>query len=185
MSFFITSTNPGKGGDLGGLAGADRYCQSLAASVGAGNKTWRAYLSNAALNGQPAFNARDRIGNGPWRNAKGVVIGCASAGMITKNHSQLQHSRAFAGNIENNPVRDDLNEAGILAGVRMAVNVVMTPDKKIAALYVGDPCALLNTLAEKTRKLYGFKLARNWDIVVASCGGAPPWRSAAPAPWPC
>ncbi len=105
--------------------------------------------------------------------AKGVVIGCASAGMITKNHSQLQHSRAFAGNIENNPVRDDLNEAGILAGVRMAVNVVMTPDKKIAALYVGDPCALLNTLAEKTRNLYGFKLTRTWDIVVASCGGAP------------
>ncbi|WP_413785135.1 hypothetical protein [Desulfovibrio sp.] len=49
----------------------------------------------------------------------------------------------------------------------------MTPDKKIAALYVGDPCALLNTLAEKTRKLYGFKLTRTWDIVVASCGGAP------------
>jgi len=74
MSFFITSANPGKGGDLGGLAGADKYCQTLAASAGAGGRTWRAYLSNAAMAGQPAVNARDRIGNGPWRNAKGVVV---------------------------------------------------------------------------------------------------------------
>lgn len=64
MSFFITSVNPGKGGDLGGLAGADRFCQSLATGAGAGNKTWRAYLSTAAANGQPAVNARDRIGTG-------------------------------------------------------------------------------------------------------------------------
>jgi hypothetical protein len=74
MSFFITSVNPGKGADFGGLAGADRYCQSLAASVGAGNRTWRAYLSTTATPGNPAVNARDRIGNGPWFNAKGVLI---------------------------------------------------------------------------------------------------------------
>lgn len=74
MSFFITSVGPGKGGDLGGLAGADAHCQSLAQAAGASNKTWRAYLSsNAALQGGPV-NARDRIGNGPWQNAKGVVI---------------------------------------------------------------------------------------------------------------
>jgi hypothetical protein len=70
MSFFITSVNPGKGGDLGGLAGADAYCQKLASSVGAGNKTWHAYLSTE----NPAVNARDRIGKGPWYNAKGVMI---------------------------------------------------------------------------------------------------------------
>lgn len=74
MSFFITSTGPGKGADLGGLAGADRYCQQLATAVGAGGKTWRAYLSTSAANGQPAVNARDRIGQGPWHNAKGVMI---------------------------------------------------------------------------------------------------------------
>lgn len=74
MSFFVTSANPGKGGDLGGLAGADKYCQTLATSVGAGSRTWHAYLSNSAMNGAPAVNARDRIGNGPWRNAKGDVI---------------------------------------------------------------------------------------------------------------
>ena len=85
MGFFITSTNPGKGGDLGGLDGADRFCQSLAASAGAGNKTWRAYLSNAALNGQPAVNARDRIGTGPWANAKGVVVATSVADLHSAN----------------------------------------------------------------------------------------------------
>lgn len=71
MSFFITSVGLGKGGDLGGLEGADRHCQSLAAAVGAGQRTWRAYLSTS---GTPSVNARDRIGKGPWQNAKGLVI---------------------------------------------------------------------------------------------------------------
>src|SRR4249919_2604633 len=74
MTFFITSVGSGKGGDLGGLAGADRHCQSLAQAVGAGNRTWHAYLSTSASGEQPAINARDRIGRGPWQNAKGVVI---------------------------------------------------------------------------------------------------------------
>lgn len=72
MSFFVTSVGGGKGADLGGLAGADRHCQSLAAAAGAGARTWHAYLSTNAEGG--AVNARDRIGRGPWRNAKGVVI---------------------------------------------------------------------------------------------------------------
>jgi hypothetical protein len=71
MTFFVTSAGPGKGADLGGLAGADRHCQSLAQAAGAGSKTWHAYLSTQ---GDGAVNARDRIGNGPWQNAKGVVI---------------------------------------------------------------------------------------------------------------
>ena len=74
MTFFITSTGPGKGADLGGLDGADRQCQLLAQAVGAGNRSWRAYLSTSAADGKPAVNARDRIGSGPWQNAKGVVI---------------------------------------------------------------------------------------------------------------
>jgi len=74
MSFFITSTNPGKGADFGGLAGADRHCQSLAAAVGAGQRSWRAYLSNSAMGGAAAVNARDRIGRGPWQNVKGEVV---------------------------------------------------------------------------------------------------------------
>jgi hypothetical protein len=74
MTFFLTSVGPGNGADLGGLAGADGHCQQLAEAVGAGERTWRAYLSMQASGGQPAVNARDRIGPGPWQNAKGVVI---------------------------------------------------------------------------------------------------------------
>jgi hypothetical protein len=74
MTFFITSVGSGKGADLGGLAGADKHCQALAQAVGAGSRTWRAYLSTSAADGKPPVNARDRIGKGPWQNAKGVVI---------------------------------------------------------------------------------------------------------------
>ena len=74
MSFFITSVGAGQGADLGGLEGADRHCQQLAQSAGAGDRTWRAYLSTQAAGGQPAVNARDRIGQGPWRNAKATII---------------------------------------------------------------------------------------------------------------
>ncbi len=81
MSFFVTSSNPGKGGDLGGLAGADAHCQRLASSVGAGGKTWRAYLSTTATAGAAAVDARDRIGNGPWVNAKGVTVATSVANL--------------------------------------------------------------------------------------------------------
>src|SRR6266481_6846869 len=73
-SFFVTSNGIGNGANLGGLAGADNYCQTLAQAAGAGAKTWRAYLSTQGADGKPAVNARDRIGKGPWQNAKGTVI---------------------------------------------------------------------------------------------------------------
>jgi hypothetical protein len=81
MSFFVTSTNPGKGGDLGGLAGADAHCQALAQAVGAGNKTWRAYLSTSTV------DARDRIGNGPWYNVKGELIARNVADLHSPNNN--------------------------------------------------------------------------------------------------
>src|SRR5580704_17569934 len=74
MSFFVTGVGMGKGANLGGLAGADAHCQQLATAVGAGGKTWHAYLSTQARPGQSAVNARDRIGTGPWYNAKGEMI---------------------------------------------------------------------------------------------------------------
>jgi hypothetical protein len=74
MSFFITSAGSGDGANLGGLTGADAICQKLATAAGAGGRTWRAYLSVAARGNQPAVNARDRIGRGPWQNVKGVVV---------------------------------------------------------------------------------------------------------------
>lgn len=74
MTFFVTSRGSGEGGNLGGLEGADKLCQTLASEAGAGGRTWHAYLSTQASGGAAAVNARDRIGKGPWTNAKGVVI---------------------------------------------------------------------------------------------------------------
>lgn len=79
MSFFITSAGPGTGAALGGLAGADKHCQALAAAAGVGKKQWRAYLSQQAGDGVAAVNARDRIGKGPWRNFKGEVVATSIA----------------------------------------------------------------------------------------------------------
>ncbi len=115
MSFFVTSAGPGKGADLGGLAGADRQCQSLAQSVGAGHKTWRAYLSTQAAGGQPAVNARDRIGAGPWQNAKGVVI----AKNVAELHANNSLGKQSALDEKGNPVNgrgDTPNTHDILTG---------------------------------------------------------------------
>ncbi len=98
MSFFITSKGPGDGANLGGLAGADAHCQSLAQAAGAGGKTWRAYLSAAAMDGKAAVNARDRIGSGPWFNAKGV--------QVAANLDELHYSNVGLGK------EGSLNEMG-------------------------------------------------------------------------
>jgi len=89
MGFFVTSQGPGKGGDLGGLAGADAHCTKLATAAGTGNRTWRAYLSTSAGGGRPAVNARDRIGPGPWANAKGEVI----AKNVADLHGDVERDR--------------------------------------------------------------------------------------------
>jgi hypothetical protein len=81
MGFFVTSTGPGNGGNLGGLEGADKHCQTLAAKAGAGTRTWRAYLSTTGPSG---VNARERIGSGPWHNAKGQLI----ASNVAELHSE-------------------------------------------------------------------------------------------------
>jgi len=89
MSFFITSANPGNGGDFGGLEGADAHCQKLAESAGAGGRTWRAYLSTqgAELNDPNVVHARDRIGSGPWHNAKGEMIAKDVADLHSENNN--------------------------------------------------------------------------------------------------
>ena len=91
MSFFVTSVGLGKGGDLGGLAGADRHCQSLAQAAGAGGRTWRAYLSTQGAGG---VNAKDRIGNGPWSNAKGVQI-AANVAELHSDKNKISKETAF------------------------------------------------------------------------------------------
>ncbi len=89
-SFFVTSAGPGNGADLGGLLGADRHCQSLATAAGAGGRTWRAYLSQQPTTNVPNVNARDRIGKGPWLNAKGVVVASDVAQLHASNNINKQ-----------------------------------------------------------------------------------------------
>jgi hypothetical protein len=121
MSFFITSVGKGDGANLGGLAGADQHCQTLAQAAGApGNKVWRAYLSAAAAQGQAAVNARDRIGEGPWYNARGALI----ASNIADLHGDIHRDRnsinkEFALNEKGQPVNgrgDTPNQHDILTG---------------------------------------------------------------------
>lgn len=101
MSFFITSANPGRGGDLGGLAGADRHCQALATAARAGQRTWRAYLSTTAADGQPAVNARDRIGRGPWHNARGEMVAANVEELHGQNRLGKQTSLTEKGTVVN------------------------------------------------------------------------------------
>ncbi|HZP69343.1 MAG TPA: lectin [Pseudolabrys sp.] len=112
MSFFVTSVGPGKGADLGGLAGADRHCQQLAASAGAGAKTWHAYLSTQ---GAGAVNARDRIGKGPWVNAKGVTVAKDVAELHGANNLTKQTALSEKGEVINGR-GDTPNRHDILTG---------------------------------------------------------------------
>jgi hypothetical protein len=112
MSFFVTSVSLGKGADLGGLEGADKHCQQLAAAAGAGGKTWHAYLSTQ---GAGAVNARDRIGKGPWANAKGVVIAKSVDDLHGDNNLTKQTALTEKGEL-NNGRGDTPNKHDILTG---------------------------------------------------------------------
>ncbi len=98
-TFFVTSTGIGNGANLGGLAGADNHCQTLAQAAGAGARTWRAYLSTQEADGKPAVNARDRIGKGPWQNSKGVVIAKDVAELHGANNLTKQTALTEKGDV--------------------------------------------------------------------------------------
>jgi hypothetical protein len=114
-SFFVTSVGIGNGGNLGGLAGADNYCQTLGQAAGVGAKTWHAYLSTQAADGKPAVNARDRIGAGPWQNAKGVVIAKNVADLHGTNNINKDTALTEKGEIVNG-FGDQPNRHDILTG---------------------------------------------------------------------
>lgn len=101
MTFFVTSSNPGKGADFGGLAGADKHCQTLADAAGAKGREWHAYLSTSATGGGAVVNARDRIGSGPWQNAKGVVIANSVAELHGTNNLTKQTALNEKGEMVN------------------------------------------------------------------------------------
>jgi hypothetical protein len=117
MTFFITSTGAGKGADYGGLAGADGHCQALATAVGAGRRTWRAYLSASPSRASPTQHARDRIGRGPWQNAKGVVIAQNLEELHGNNNLNKQTALTEKGEMVNG-VGDKPNMHDILTGSR-------------------------------------------------------------------
>ena len=113
IGFFITSAGPGNGANLGGLAGADKHCQTLAAAVGAGDRTWRAYLSTTSDGKQAAVNARDRIGKGPWYNAKGVIAAQNVADLHSDNNKlskevSLSEKGQMINGRGDNPNRHDI-----------------------------------------------------------------------------
>ncbi len=115
MTFFVTSVGSGKGADFGGLSGADRHCQALATAVGAGQHTWRAYLSTSTADGAKAVNAKDRIGTGPWQNAKGVVIAKNVADLHGMNSLTKETALNEAGGVVNGRT-DKPNMHDILTG---------------------------------------------------------------------
>ena len=129
MTFFVTSTGKGKGADLGGLDGADQHCQSLAKAAGAGNRTWRAYLSTQgkALNDPNVVHARDRIGTGPWHNAKGV--------MIARNVEEL-HSK---NNISKETALDEKGQAVNDRTMKPNKHDMMTGSRPDGTAFAGAP----------------------------------------------
>ena len=131
MSFFVTSANPGYGADLGGLAGADAYCQKLATSVNAVSKNWRAYLSSTANGPSPAVNARERIGRGPWQNAKGTVVAANvdelhGSNQLTKQTALTEKGEVISGR------GDPVNMHDVLTG--------STPDGRVAVAAGDTTC---------------------------------------------
>jgi hypothetical protein len=165
MSFFVTSTNPGNGGNLGGLAGADAHCQKLAAAVGAGNRTWRAYLSTSYIPpSTAAIHARDRIGKGPWFNAKGVLVASDGAQLHSaSNNLNKQTALTEKGTVVNGR-GDTPNQHDILTGSR--------PD---GTAYPGFPTQPNLTCGEWTREANAFAVVGHHDRLQNWAGAADPW----------
>ncbi len=129
MTFFVTSASIGNGANLGGLAGADNHCQTLAQAAGAGAKSWHAYLSTQAADGKPAISARDRIGKGPWQNAKGAVVAKDVAELHGTNALTKQTALSEKGEVINGR-GDTPNRHDILTGSQPDGTAFTVPDDK-------------------------------------------------------
>ena len=119
MSFFITSVGTGDGANLGGLDGADAPCQALAEAAGSTGQTWRAYLSQSASDDQPAINARDRIGSGPWYNANGVEVASSVSDLHSANNELSKENSTSESGEPINGRGDDPNKHDVLTGSQL------------------------------------------------------------------
>lgn len=172
MSFFVTSAGSGKGADLGGLAGADAICQRLAQAAGAGAKTWRAYLSTQAVGGAQAVNARDRIGAGPWRNAKGAVIASSVADLhggaanLTKQTALTEKGEVVNGG------GDTPNTHDILTGSQADGTAFGPSEDRTCGNYTKSGTEGAVMLGHHDRRgLDDSAAAKSWNMSHASRGG--------------
>ena len=176
MSFFVTSAGPGKGGDLGGLAGADAHCQMLATAAGAGGKTWHAYLSSStnATNPGATVNARDRIGRGPWKNVKGVVIATSvedlhSDGNKITKESGLTEKGTVVNGVGDTPNQHDMLTGSDMEGRAFPDNVNLTCNNWTSSQYGS---AMLGHVDRKGNADTVFQ--HNWSAAHMSRGCAQP-----------
>ena len=140
LGFFVTSVGVGDGANLGGLTGADAHCQQLAASVGAGQRTWHAYLSTQAADGKPAVNARDRIGSGPWYNTRGALV----ARDLSQLHGDTLDEARLGNNISKATAFNEKNEAVKGAGDQPNQHDILTgstPDGRAFADGADHTCS--------------------------------------------
>jgi hypothetical protein len=172
MSFFVTSAGSGKGADLGGLAGADQLCARLAQAAGSSGKTWRAYLSTQGSGGTAVVNARDRIGRGPWQNAKGVVIAKDVADLHgADNNLNKQTALTEKGDVVNG-VGDNPTMHDILTGSQPDGTAFSGTEDRTCGNYTksGAEGAVMMGHSDRTG-LSDTPPAKSWNSSHASRGG--------------
>jgi hypothetical protein len=172
MSFFVTSVGSGKGADLGGLAGADQHCQALASAVGAGGRTWRAYLSASGAAGASAVNARDRIGRGPWANSKGVVVAKDVAELHSKDNNLTKQTTLTEKGTVVNGRGDTPNTHDVLTGTQMDGTAFPTdPDRTCGNWTKSGTDGAVMVGHSDRQGLTDDDVARSWNSSHPSRGG--------------
>jgi hypothetical protein len=170
-SFFVTSVGGGKGADLGGLAGADKHCQTLATAAGLGDRTWRAYLSTQASGSTPPVNARDRIGTGPWKNVKGVVIATNVDELHANNNLTKQTALNEKGAVVNGR-GDTPNQHDVLTGTQPNGTAFAVADDKTCGNWTksGDGSAIVGHIDRQGLPTSPIAEATSWNSSHASAG---------------
>ena len=173
--FFVTSTGAGKGADLGGLAGADKHCQTLAAAAGLGSREWRAYLSNSASGSTSAVNARDRIGAGPWKNVNGVVVATNVGELHAANNITKQTALTEKGAVVNGR-GDTPNQHDVLTGTQPDGSAFPGTDDKTCGNWTksGDGAAMVGHIDRQGLPTSPLAEATSWNSSHLSRGCSQP-----------